>query len=996
MRQREENGPGQPRKNVKNVGQIRPTPNVSGGSVSWHQSTGGIKGSLAGSPNKAWQSQTAFLKGKTPSAFIRRTDQQCAARRQTWNAPLGGPHGGTDRPPKVPSYNLQAHEQVTMTTETNTNVPNNAHGMTLIPVKSQEETSTVAILMDCLPTPSTPADNSYLTAYGFAHATGKQQFTGRVTKLRSDREKEDAELRIALSQMIDVDLNTMPLEHGLGRLDALIQEAFFNMQDLWRRAPGCMMSDETEPFLGPSQSKLTCSNGNCSRVPPTVVHDLKQIVREKRILTSNTQEPKHLYRTPHESPLWHANEMSHAALIPALHAAAHKRARRLCFYLDQQANDYKDAETRWRANLCVREYQRGHTSLCPPRQPEGAKRNERTFRHRGESCSSLFSLDSLRSTASGHTITCVESDEAGSLGAPTRARKALREETSEHERVMSEILASSAKEARFERGSINESDLPLPLPISVVVQEDTRLRESALSCRHISDPLAEEVTSSQSRQWSDLEKCIFVDKFLQYPKSFGKIAAFFMHKRACDCARLYYDTKYAINYKALLREHQQRRRGVRICWDVTAKAVQVFGGELQYDLQRNLVCFRLPADHLSIQPIGKHVIGGRPTPKPQQERTANGRSSWGGLETCTTLEQHASLHALAHKQIAEGNLKTTLMGRCASTHTDDRFEASPSELFSAPRQYCSPMYTPVVFNGKFVETQTTPEALGNCDENKVQPSEAPEECQLVPRSSRVYSRSGIKLIISGDKLLPRPLNTKTNISVVRVARTRRLQSATVVELRPLPNSNGKSAFRHLVGQTKQKIRLDLNPMKVGTQVKNHFASYKNRIGLLNIFASHRADGESQVEQDLFSTSVGGLRDCIDDGNMSPEHQPEQQPEHRNVLGTLNARTFTYDENHGKACLFLTNSHPSSANFDHDMGQYGTCQPAPAEDDSNRILLHNWSPILNTYIHIGDFSAWRSIQKVRYSCLLADVAQSCPLNYTSYLPAWWPSQSEGTS
>merc|ERR1712159_114718 len=455
-------------------------------------------------------------------------------------------------------------------------------------------------------------------------------------------------------------------------------------------------------------------------------------------------------------------------------------------------------------------------------------------------------------------------------------------------------------------------------------------------------------------------------------------------------------TKYAINYKALLREHQQRRRGVRICWDVTAKAVQVFGGELQYDLQRNLVCFRLPADHLSIQPIGKHVIGGRPTPKPQQERTANGRSSWGGLETCTTLEQHASLHALAHKQIAEGNLKTTLMGRCASTHTDDRFEASPSELFTAPRQYCSPMYTPVVFNGKFVETQTTPEALGNCDENKVQPSEAPEECQLVPRSSRVYSRSGIKLIISGDKLLPRPLNTKTNISVVRVARTRRLQSATVVELRPLPNSNGKSAFRHLVDQTKQKIRLDLNPMKVGTQVKNHFASYKNRIGLLNIFASHRADGESQVEQDLFSTSVGGLRDCIDDGNMSPEHQPEQQPEHRNVLGTLNARTFTYDENHGKACLFLTNSHPSSANFGHDMGQYGTCQPAPAEDDSNRILLHNWSPILNTYIHIGDFSAWRSIQKVRYSCLLADVAQSCPLNYTSYLPAWWPSQSEGTS
>ena len=70
---------------------------------------------------------------------------------------------------------------------------------------------------------------------------------------------------------------------------------------------------------------------------------------------------------------------------------------------------------------------KGAYFLCPPRQPEGAKRNERTFRHRGVVLIP-FSLDSLRSTASGHTITCVESDEAGSLGAPTRARKALREE----------------------------------------------------------------------------------------------------------------------------------------------------------------------------------------------------------------------------------------------------------------------------------------------------------------------------------------------------------------------------------------------------------------------------------------------------------------------------------------------------------------------------------------------------------------------------------------
>ena len=1029
MRQRDEGGPGsfgngqlptfdtQPQEIVKLVGQIRSTPKLSGDkaqsrSVSWHQSTGG---GINGSPNKPQQSQTVPSTGKTPSEFNRRTDKQCAAPRQTWNAPLGGPHGRTDHPPKVASYNLQAHEQLTTTTEANINAPNNAQGIASIPVESQEETSTVAILLDCLPTPST-SDKSYLAAYGFAHSTGKQQFTGRVTKLRSDREKEDVQLRISLGQMIDADLNTMPLEHGLGRLDGLIQEAFNNMQALWRRAPGCMMSDETEPFLGPSQSKLTCSNGACSNVPLTAVHDLKRIVSQKRVFTSNTQKPEHLYRTPHESPLWHTNEISHDALVPALHAAAHKRARRLCFYLDQQAHEYKDAETRWRASLCAWEYQRGRTSLCIPSQPDSAKRNERAFKRRGESCSSLFSLDSLRSTASGHAVTFVDSDEAGSLGAPTRARKALREENSEHERVMSEILASSAKEARFERGAVNESDLPLPLPISVIVQEDIRLHESALSCRHICDPLVEEVISSQCHQWSDLEKCIFVDKFLQYPKSFGKIAAFFMHKRACDCARLYYDTKYAIDYKALLREHQQRRRGVRISWDVTAKAVQVFGGELQYNFHRNLVCFRLPVDHLSIQPPENYVIGGRPIPRPRQERTASGRShlsksfnsiSWAGLETpCRPLEQYASQHVLVHKQIAEGSLKTTLIARSTSTRVDDKFEGSTSELLSAPRrlrlqfpelphqQYCLPLYTPVVLNNKIVEAQTTRETLGNCDLIKIRPSETPDEYQLVPRSSWVYSRPRIKLVISGDKLLPPPSSSnKNNISVMRVSRAKRLQLATVVELRPSQYSNEKCAFQHLAGQMKQKIGLDLNP-KVGVQVKNHFASYKNRIGLLNIFAPHGVDGESQVQQGLFSTSVGGLGDCIEDGDMSPEHQPEKQSEHRNGFGTLNARTFTYDEHHAKARSFPTNSHPDSTTLNH-MEPNGTCQPTHAGDGPNEILLHKvpWRPILNTFIHIGDFSAWLSIQKVRNSCFLTDSAQFCPLNQTSYLPEWWPRAEE---
>ncbi|KAJ1454407.1 hypothetical protein M885DRAFT_413353, partial [Pelagophyceae sp. CCMP2097] len=74
----------------------------------------------------------------------------------------------------------------------------------------------------------------------------------------------------------------------------------------------------------------------------------------------------------------------------------------------------------------------------------------------------------------------------------------------------------------------------------------------------VSDAAAHQAASRYDSSWSDLEKLIFLDKFLQYPKNFSRIAAYLAHKRPRDCVRLYYDSKYDVDYKALLREHQQR------------------------------------------------------------------------------------------------------------------------------------------------------------------------------------------------------------------------------------------------------------------------------------------------------------------------------------------------------------------------------------------------------------------------------------------------------
>ncbi len=62
------------------------------------------------------------------------------------------------------------------------------------------------------------------------------------------------------------------------------------------------------------------------------------------------------------------------------------------------------------------------------------------------------------------------------------------------------------------------------------------------------------------RPWSDIEKCIFLDKFLQFPKDFRKIAIFLRNKTTTDVISFYYATKKICNYKELLKDQYIRRK----------------------------------------------------------------------------------------------------------------------------------------------------------------------------------------------------------------------------------------------------------------------------------------------------------------------------------------------------------------------------------------------------------------------------------------------------
>ena len=79
----------------------------------------------------------------------------------------------------------------------------------------------------------------------------------------------------------------------------------------------------------------------------------------------------------------------------------------------------------------------------------------------------------------------------------------------------------------------------------------------------ILDPLREYNERKFLNTWTDAEKEIFKEKFLQHPKVFGQIAQFLERKTVSDCVQYYYLSKKTENYKQLMRRVKVRRGKTR-------------------------------------------------------------------------------------------------------------------------------------------------------------------------------------------------------------------------------------------------------------------------------------------------------------------------------------------------------------------------------------------------------------------------------------------------
>jgi len=241
--------------------------------------------------------------------------------------------------------------------------------------------------------------------------------------------------------------------------------------------------------------------------------------------------------------------------------------------LESPQNEWSRALLAQKVKSC--NYSRGQASVSKPSPP-----NKLT------ACT-LHAIERLRGGDTSKSISRWISSESP-LAAPSRT---LRRRPSQTYYVASRgghAVSSTTRKAQIEHGRIH--DLP------------------TCDCPPITASIKQEDPSSASDEyWTDIEKLIFLDKFLLYPKNFVRIASYLRRKRPRDCVRFYYDTKYHVDYKSLLREHQQRRRGKAI-WDSTGRAVQVFGGDLRFDPIQNSVSFSLPVSDHIVTPLPSRKI----------------------------------------------------------------------------------------------------------------------------------------------------------------------------------------------------------------------------------------------------------------------------------------------------------------------------------------------------------------------------------------------------
>ncbi|XP_078682123.1 uncharacterized protein LOC144916696 isoform X2 [Branchiostoma floridae x Branchiostoma belcheri] len=120
---------------------------------------------------------------------------------------------------------------------------------------------------------------------------------------------------------------------------------------------------------------------------------------------------------------------------------------------------------------------------------------------------------------------------------------------------MAEIMDSLSEQENNERQMRQLAVVP-----PMMFDEDQRRIKFINKNGLIKDPMKEYKERQLINTWTEEEKQIFKEKFIQHPKNFALIASYLDRKSVSDCVLYYYQSKKNENYKQLMRKQALKRK----------------------------------------------------------------------------------------------------------------------------------------------------------------------------------------------------------------------------------------------------------------------------------------------------------------------------------------------------------------------------------------------------------------------------------------------------
>ena len=278
-----------------------------------------------------------------------------------------------------------------------------------------------------------------------------------------------------------------------------------------------------------------------------------------------------LYQSPMETPQWAYNEARHNQIFSyVLNAVATRRAG-VAYHGRAMRRAYDAASVKWKRR--VRKIEEHEEMLQMAKSGTVPNKGANNTGKSGKYHTSNSS-DSKQNatTAVGRPPKPPPLTPGGSLAKTTRlTRNTSADIVRSDEEMLQKIKELEEEEMRREQFRKTLADIP-----PMIFDRSERRSKTLLANRNglVLNAMEDEKQNRLRNPWSDIEKLIFLEKFLQYPKEFWKIAKFLRNKSTNDVVAFYYNTKHEMDYKNYLKHHMGIRARQRAGKDLDDEEVR--------------------------------------------------------------------------------------------------------------------------------------------------------------------------------------------------------------------------------------------------------------------------------------------------------------------------------------------------------------------------------------------------------------------------------------